>query len=221
MSNFELQASPADIAAEATQILVPKGTDNKRSREAFMEATGFEIPEFRGEQLLAYSQGKEFALVRAAVIPSLVAMGNPNPGERIGFVGTDVRAESMAPIRSVRIGDAVCRLSILSSPQDREWVTDRLVGDARQLKTPLSAITAYPRLLGMAAAARDLPVIPMQLPAYIQTPLKGSGEIMPELVGARIAADLMDSGMTARENNKVEVMSVADIYPELIIGVPR
>lgn len=217
MNNFERRASPAEIAEEATQILVPKGADNERSRQAFMEATGVEIPEFKREQLLVYSQKKEFALVRAATIPGLVAMENPKQGNRIGVTGTDVRSETLAPVHATRIGEAaICRLSLLARPDDKDWVTGRLNGDSRQLTNPLDVVTAYPRLLVQAAAARDLPVVPLQLPDYMPTPLKGSGEIMPELLGVALVADLVDSGQTAADNNKTELLTLANIYPELI-----
>ena len=48
--------------------------------------------------------------------------------------------------------------------------------------------------------------------------ISGSVEGAMSLVGANLAADIIDSGETARQNGLVEIQQLIAIYPEVVFG---
>jgi ATP phosphoribosyltransferase len=74
-----------EMAESATNILIPKGDDNKPSVQAFQEWADIEVPSFRGRELMTKSGGRVFWLFKGKDIPNLIATGNAD----IGMTGTD------------------------------------------------------------------------------------------------------------------------------------
>lgn len=202
-----------EFLQSADRILIPKGDDRAASIRAFQEAADTEVPEFKGEQLKVTSDGRTFWLLKGKDIPGLVANGYAD----IGVTGTDsiIDYDTAPPgprVQKMRLGsEAMCRFSLLTF-EDRAQSMQTFLDSTRTMAT-IATVTSRPKLLGTIAAARDLPVIPMDIQ------ISGSVEGAMSLLSASLAADIVDSGETARQNGLVEVRKLIDIYPELVFGM--
>jgi phosphoribosyl-ATP pyrophosphohydrolase len=87
----------------------------------------------------------------------------------------------------------------------------------RQLKAnrkPLQVATSFPKLLSQRAQLLKLNIIPAD------STISGSVEIMPRLLGIPLVADLVASGETARANGLVEIRTLLDVYPAIVLKAP-
>lgn len=199
-----------DLARSAENILIPKGDDNRASIEAFQTFTDIEVPTFPDRVLKATAGGKVFWLLKGKDIPGLIAAGKGD----VGMTGTDSRIEynvvASEPSKKVRfqkIGqEAMCRFSLLSAPKDA--VRLQRVLDSRDTMAPIEVATSLPNALTYLKG--NLPLAPSEFS------LSGSIEGAVELVGVPLAADLVDSGDTARINKLVEIFKLVDVYPEIV-----
>ena len=96
----------------------------------------------------------------------------------------------------------------------------KAAGLARRLKSagrPLKVATSFPDLLRRCASRDKLNMVPDG------TIISGSVEVMPRLLGVPMVADLVSSGTTARANGLVEVMTLLDVFPSIVVrsAVPR
>ncbi|MEK7059923.1 MAG: hypothetical protein AAB971_04175 [Patescibacteria group bacterium] len=199
-----------DNVDSAERILVSKGSDNLPCVNEFQAISGIEIPTFRGEELKATSQGREFWLVKGRDIPKYLA----KKWGDIGIAGTDVYLE-YADSRQVdcqSIGQSMYRFSLLAEPQKVSFVEARLNTDGRYPSYPTSIPTGLPKLLMAAAQGQDLPFQPLEMP------ISDSVEAAIGLSGVGIGADIVFSGETARQNGLLEVFKLRDIYPAIMMG---
>lgn len=198
-----------ELAKSAENILVPKGDDNRACIEAFQTFTDIEIPTFQGRELMARSGGRVFWLMKGKDIPGLVAAGYGD----IGMTGTDSRleynwrnSEPSEKVRYQRIGDEMCRFSLLSLADEAEMMRYRLE-DSRTWQL-LPVVTSKPTLLDYYTGT--LPFVRKDVE------LNGSVEAALKLVGAALAADIVDTGNTAQENELAEVWTLGTMYPEIV-----
>lgn len=199
-----------DLAKSAENILIPKGDDNRACVEAFQTFTDIEVPTFRGRELMAKSGGKVFWLLKGKDIPGLIASGRGD----IGMTGTDSRIEYTwgnldKRLRSERVGAEMCRFSLLSLQEEADRI-QRQLDDSRSLQT-LSVVTSRQRLLEYYLG--NLPIVPADVE------VNGSVEAAMQLVGAPLAADIVDSGETARQNGLTEVFELGRVYPEILARI--
>jgi ATP phosphoribosyltransferase len=198
-----------EMAESATNILIPKGDDNKPSIQAFQEWADIEVPSFRGRELMAKSGGRVFWLFKGKDIPNLIATGKAD----IGMTGTDSRIEytygtssSETKIRYGRIAEAMCRFSLLALDEQSDTIR-RQLEETRSMQT-LQVVTSRPRLLDYYSGS--LPIIPTNLS------VNGSVEAALRLVGTPLAADIVQSGETARQNGLKEILTLGLMYPEVV-----
>jgi ATP phosphoribosyltransferase len=197
----------------ADNIGVPKGEKAKALREALQEEGDIELPmtELRDGKLSAKSQGQTYWLLRGIDIVRRIEE------ERIdvGVVGSDVLLDEDVLLRKAvtaqRIGDPVCRFSLLAEQGGIAAVETKLQSDPRYPGPPMEFPTANPAMLSRIAAARDLPVVPLGLE------ISGSVEAYASLTGLGRVADIVDTGNQARRNGLFEVYKLCDIYPELVM----
>ncbi len=200
-----------DLARSAENVLIPKGDDNRASVDAFQNFTDIEVPTFRGRELVAKSGGKVFWLMKGKDIPGLIAAGRGD----VGMTGTDSRIEYSLTfskpeqsVRYQRIGqEAMCRFSLLATQEDAVKL-QRLL-DSKSTRDPLEVVTGRPKSLQYLTG--NLPLVPSDIT------VSGSIEAAMRLVGAPLAADIVDSGETARQNGLVEILKLIDVYPEMIM----
>lgn len=210
----EIDLTGFDIAG-AERIGVPKGDDRVPCVDAFQEATGIEVPDFRGRELSAISEGREFFLLKGRDIAGFAAAGFID----LGTTGTDSYdcCEKSQDVRCRRIGDAMCQLVLMSLEDSEASVRERLEADARYASALMPVASPLPGYVDGFAASRDLPIKAVDLPAGVT--VSGSMEIMPQVLkgmGVELVADRVDSGETARDNGLVPVMPMMDIYPALV-----
>lgn len=198
-----------ELATSAENVLIPKGDDNKACIEAFQAFADIEIPTFRGRELVARSGGKVFWLMKGKDIPGLLASGYGD----VGVTGTDSRieynqnnSEPNQAVRYQRIGDEMCRFSLLSLTDEAEMMQYRLE-NSRSFQL-LPVVTSKPTLLDYYTG--NLPFIRKDVD------INGSVEAALKLVGAALAADIVDTGNTARENELTEIWTLGTMYPEIV-----
>jgi ATP phosphoribosyltransferase len=199
-----------DLARSAENVLIPKGDDNKACVAAFQTFTDIEVPTFRGRELVAKSGGRVFWLLKGKDIPGLIAAGRGD----VGMTGTDSRieyditaTEPNQKIRFQKVGqEAMCRFSLLSMQEDAVRMQRML--DSRDTRDPLEVVTGRPNTLQYLKG--NLPLTPSEFG------VSGSIEAAMQLIGAPLAADLVDSGETARQNGLVEIFKLTDVYPEIV-----
>ena len=198
------------------KVLIPKGDDKAPCIAAYQESTGNEVPEFTDRRLQRVSKGITYVCFKGTDIPGLVGGGYADEG----VIGSDSMMEyqlrsgsnpDAIRLRNERIGEEMCRFSILAIVADRKRVEDYL--DARNGASTLTTVTSKPELLGALCAAQDLPVVDSGVR------LSGSVEAALALVGADVAADLVQTGATAEENGLVEVRRLMSVYPTLVRGM--
>lgn len=197
-------------ASKARLILVPKGDDSRPCLQAFTNATGIAVPEFAGRELEAGDGTRIFLKVKGRDIPRFIAAGYGD----IGLTGSDSCADyatsPACPVTYERFGPPMCRF-VLLAPATRAAEVRRRLKIARK---PLEAATSFPDLLRERAAQLGLNLRPCDLP------VRGSVEIMPRLLGVPLVADLVASGRTAEANGLVEVATLLDVYPAVVVRTP-
>ena len=195
-----------DKVSSASLILVPKGDDSQPCLQAFEEATGITVPEFKGRKLEVRANGKTFLKVKGRDIPCLIAAGYGD----IGLTGSDSCEDYMATDGSITyqpFDTRMCRFALLAPAAKISTVRKQLKSNKRYL----TVATSFPRLLNKYAQAEGLKLLPTELE------VAGSVEIMPRLLEVPLVADLVSSGATAKANGLVEIMSLSDVYPALVI----
>jgi ATP phosphoribosyltransferase len=197
-----------DTVTDARLLLVPKGDDSQPCLQAFEKATGITVPEFKDRKLEATADGKTFFKVKGRDIPRLIAAGYGD----IGLTGSDSCEDYMAygndnSVAYQSFDSRMCRFALLAPSAKAAVVRQQLQSNQRYL----SVATSFPRLLGKYAQAEGLKLLPTELA------VAGSVEIMPRLLNVPLVADLVSSGATAKANGLVEIMSLSDVYPALVI----
>jgi ATP phosphoribosyltransferase len=191
-------------AAKAKLVLVPKGDDSKPCLQAFEDATGIAVPVFTDRKLEVTAKGRTFLKVKGRDIPGLIAAGYGD----IGLTGSDSCEDYMASDNSVAcrpFGPPMCRFVLLAPVSKAASVRKRL----KNGKKPLRVATSFPKLLGQCAP--DLNILPTEIA------IRGSVEIMPRLLGVPLVADLVSSGATAKANGLVEIKTLLNVYPALVV----
>ena len=74
----------------------------------------------------------------------------------------------------------------------------------------IDVLTARPKLVRKLATSTGIVMKPIDLT------ISGSVEGIMQLVNAPLAADIVDSGETAKANGLREVRTLLDIYPEVV-----
>jgi ATP phosphoribosyltransferase len=214
ITNEQTRTEWQDMAQAAELIFVPKGKDNKACRIALNELLGIEIPEQTSrEEIKIRSQGIDFRYLKANSIPGFIGIPDPQNRMRLGVTGSDNCIEQNAPVRFQELGERMCRFSLLA-PIDQVAVMADQLTISRRLSPTLEAVTSFPRLLSMAAMAKDIPVKPVVLPEWLT--VSGSIETTLDLLGVPLAADIVNRGETAAKNNLTEIMSLYDVYPAIV-----
>lgn len=193
-----------DKIKEAKLILVPKGDDSTPCLRAFEEAAGIKVPRFGGRKLEARAGGRTFIKVKGRDIPRLVAAGYGD----VGLTGSDSCEEfdSSSEVAYQTCGPRMCRFVLLAPRGTAATVRERL-----KKKAPVPVATSFPRLLVKCARRRKLCLVPGG------PPVSGSLEIMPRLLDVPLVADLVSTGTTAKANNLVEIETLLDVYPAIVV----
>ena len=198
-----------DIAQSAERILVPKSRDALGGVLAFTAITGIEIPETVWNKEYVVAGGRSFRLVPGADMPSQVGAGWGD----VGICSTELVAEAgISAVRSLRFGESVCRYSVLALEEKAEDWRAFLTQTSRYVRQPRYLPGSFPNLLGMIAAGRDLPLLPVR-----GISVSGKGEATMRASGIGAVADRVVSGETARKLGGCEVFELAKIYPELVV----
>lgn len=193
-------------AAKAKVILVPKGDDSRPCLEAFEDATGITVPAFKNRHLEVKAGGRIFLKVKGRDIPRFIAAGYGD----MGLTGSDScedYAVSDDSIAYEAFGARMCRF-VLMAPVAKAAVVRRQL---KVGKRPLSVATSFPVLLSKSAAKQKLSL------RVEGMPICGSVEIMPRLLGVPLVADLVSSGKTAKANGLVEIKTLIDVYPAVVV----
>jgi ATP phosphoribosyltransferase len=189
----------------ANLILVPKGDDNRPCIQAFEEATDIAVPEFIGRELEAKTGNLTFIKVKGADVPRLIAAGYGD----IGITGSDSCEDylvSDSGIEYQTFGELMCRFALMALAAKVSTIRRQLESNEGYM----TVATSYPRLLNKYAQEKGLKLMPTDFA------VAGSVEIMPRLLDVPLVADLVSSGVTARDNGLVEIMSLSDVYPALV-----
>jgi len=195
-----------DKAAKAKLILVPKGDDAKPCFQAFEAATGIKVPSFKDRELKVMSSGRTFLKVKGRDIPGFIAAGYGD----VGLTGSDSCEDYMSKDNSLSyatIGTRMCRFVLLAPIAKAPDLRKRL----STAKSFLAVATSFPRLLNQCARDQGLRVVPTEIA------VSGSVEIMPGLLGVPLVADLVSTGATAKANGLVEIRSLLDVYPAIVV----
>lgn len=191
-------------AVKAKIILVPKGDDSRPCLQAFEDATGIKVPAFVDRKLEVKAVGRTFLKVKGRDIPRFIAAGYGD----LGLTGSDSCEDYAASDNSVAyqpFGPPMCRFVLLAPYRKAAGVRKRL----KDNKRPLRVATSFPKLLSQCA--QGLNILPTEIT------ICGSVEIMPRLFGVSLVADLVSSGATAKANGLVEIQTLLNVYPALIV----
>lgn len=194
----------------AERLALPKSGDAKAAWTAFMEATNIEIPDFPDGRLWAKSGGRTFWILRGDDVPRAVGEGRVD----VGLTTTEACEEfgDVDRILWQRIGEPLCRYSVLTDEERTPVFYDLLAGESRYPKMTREIAATYPRLLNVVAAARDLPLV-----ARSGLRITGSGEAWASLTGDGVVADRVSTGRTAQQNGLTEVFELCQLYPEVVM----
>lgn len=198
-----------DLARSAENILLPKGEYNRGSIEAFQQFTDIEVPAFRGRELMAVSGGRVFWLMKGKDIPGLVAAGKGDVGmtntdSRIAYNSTNPNLDKQ--VRYQKLGDEMCRFSLLSLVDEVDAMRDR-IDNSRSLQL-FQTVTSRKPLLNYYTG--NLPIVGVDID------INGSVEAAMRVIGAPLAADIVDTGETARQNGLAEVITLGAMYSEIV-----
>lgn len=154
---------------------------------------------FAGRELVVEAPAQELRalLLRDFDIPTYVSRG----AAELGVVGSDVLEERESDLATpLEFPFGRCRLTLLAPAAAREMPKARAV----RVATRYAHLTReYFEDKGMAA---DI------------VPLSGSVELAPRMGLADMVADLVDTGATMRANGLVEVETMREVSPRLVVG---
>ncbi len=205
----ELEINPSDLA-NVERIAVPRGENSKKYRQAFMEFSGITIPEPADmRQLITRAGNIDFFWLRSLDIPQVVADGRVD----VGITGTDGVLDFDKPeaIRSQRIGETVCRYSLLATPEGDQWLNGVFAVERRYFAPMARIPTSLPRMFDRLARSDDMPFRPYPLR------IGGSVEAYAQLLGAPAVADIVQSGETSKLNGLIESRVIRNIGPEAVM----
>ena len=144
----------------------------------------------------APEDGLEVLLLKDADVPLYVAYGTAD----LGVVGSDVLGESDGDLLvPARFREGRSRLSLIG----REGVLPRPGSQVR-------LVTKYPRTARRVVAGRPWGAEVLEL--------SGSIELAPILDLAEVALDIVQTGRTLRDNGLVELETVAEVAPCLVVN---
>jgi len=159
-----------------------------------------EISPFTGRGLVVdvAEKGIRFLLLKDFDVPTYVRRG----AAELGIAGSDVLAETECDLpRPLEFPFGRCRFSLLAPASASAFFPE---GRAVRVATKYVRLTReHFDQKGMAA---DI------------VPLAGSVEIAPRMKLADLVADLVDTGETMRANGLVEVETIRDVSPHLIVS---
>ena len=158
-----------------------------------------ELPAFSGRDLVleAPARGVRALLLKDFDVPTYVARG----AAEIGVVGSDVLEE---------------RESDLATPLEFPVGRRRLVLLAPRGATELPAGRAVRVATKYAHLTRDF--FDMKGMAADVVPLSGSVELAPRMGLSDLVADLVDTGATMRANGLVELETMREVSPRLVVS---
>lgn len=187
---------------------MPKSRDAESGVDAFSAVSGIEVPAKLWEKEYVVSGGRSFRLVPGADMANQIAAGWGD----IAICSTELVAEANQPsVIGCRIGEMVCRYSVLALDQVADHWRDFLQRSARYPKQVRMLPASFPLYLTQIAIGRDLPLVPMG----VQVSGKAEATMFASGVGA--VADRIVTGRTVRALGGQEVFELAKIYPELIV----
>lgn len=197
-----------DMAQSSERILVPKSIDAVSGVAAFTIITGIEIPDTLYDKGYVKSGGRSFRLVPGGDMPGQIAAGWGD----VAICSTELVAEAgNASVLGLRLGMSVCRYSVLALDEAADDWRAFLERASRYPIEPRRLPASFPNFLGMIAAGRALPILPLDVP------ISGKGEATMLDSGIFAVADRVVSGETVRKMGGQEVFWLADIYPELVV----
>ena len=199
-----------NIAESGARILVPKSKDAMPSVREFASRIGIEVPDSVWEDEYVTSGGNSFRLTPGADMARQIAAGWGD----IAICSTELLEESGIRDRlSVsRIGEPICRYSVLALNEVADdWRNFLESSNGRYPTPPRQLPASFPRYLGLIAAARDLPIVPQDVP------ISGKAEVSMRDNGIGAVADRIDTGNTVRDRGGQEVFKLANIFTEIIM----
>ncbi len=170
--------------------------------------TDVEVPSSVYEKEFAVSEGRSFRLVPGGDMPAQIAAGWGD----VAICSSELVAEAgRCDVLSACIGSVTCRYSVLALDEVADDWQRFLERTSRYPVAARRVPASFPRFLSMIAAVKDLPLIPMDVP------ISGKGEATMRASGVGAVADRVVSGNTARKQGAREVLTLANIYPELVV----
>lgn len=198
------------VAQSAERILVPKSKDALASVALFNEMTGIEVPDWVWRDEYVISGGRSFRLVPGSDMPGQIVAGWGD----MAICSTELTIESglKDKIGEYIVGDSICRFSVLALNEVADnWRQFLKNTSSKYPIAPRDLPSSFPRLLGMIAAARDLPITPMS------APISGKAEATMCASGIGAVADRVVTGETARRLGAQEVFRLADIRTSFVV----
>lgn len=199
--------------ANAERIIVPSGDDNEQCIDAFQAEFNIEVPRFEGKNRKVRSQGKDFYKMKGIDIPRYIADGCAE----IGLTGTDSAKEDpgyQRDFKTMPIGspsdEPMCKFVLLAEIEMAPWARSFISQPNITFDRVEEALTSFPRNLMRDVANLGLPIMPSG------SPVRGGVERAAELRGFTLAADLVVSGDSARENEMEQIKVLSFVYPAII-----
>jgi ATP phosphoribosyltransferase len=180
------------------RLALPKGRNLEPAvaalRRAGLDLEGFGAADRR--LWVAVPGGFEVLLLKDWDLPLYVEYGVAD----LGVVGSDVLDEAGGDLLvPVRLTDGGCRMSLIGRRPE-------LPGPGEQVRLA----TKYPRTARRLLAQRPWGAEVVRL--------SGSVELAPMLALAELALDIVQSGRTLRDNGLVELETVAEVAPCLVLN---
>ncbi len=187
------------------RLALPKGRNLEAALAAFGAAgvdLGAAALNSRQLRVPRPELGLELLLLKDWDLPLYVQHGVAD----LGIVGSDVLAEVDADLlMPLALAAGRCRLSLIGRPDTHLAPGGPLLPGAH-----IRLATKYPR-----AAARLVAARPWSAEIL---PLSGSLELAPLLDLAELALDIVQTGRTLAENGLVEIETVAEVAPVVILN---
>lgn len=196
-----------DMAQSAERIMLPVSKDAASGLRAFTGLTGIEVPESLTDKEIVRAAGREFRLARGADMPGQIAADWAD----LALCSTEFVREARLPrVQSARIGDPICRYSVLALESVAEDWREQLSRGSRYPLSVWNLPASFPNFLNLIAAAQDLPIRAMSVP------ISGKAEATMRASGIGAVADRVVTGRTAQRLGGQEVYVLAEIFPELV-----
>lgn len=187
---------------ETLTIALPKGRLQDQILDVLI-ALGYTLPRgaLAGRKLVFYDQSEQlrFIMAKPVDVPTYVEYGAAD----LGVVGLDVLRESKRDLyEPLRLGFGKCRL-VLAGPPDTRNRNLRLMSNLR-------VATKYPNLTSEYFNNQGIT-------AEI-IPLNGSVELAPGVGLADLLVDLVETGITLRDNGLVELETLLESEAVLVVN---